>query len=135
MSNLPADPCAAHCPSRDLIDLVGDKWTLLVMRAVGEGIRRNGELKRRIEGISQKMLTQTLRGLERNGLVARTDLQTVPPHVEYRLTALGASLGTALSGIDRWLEANIDAFMEARRAFESKDHPDRHSRASEAQNV
>jgi len=113
-----ADPCNAHCPSRDLISLVGDKWTLLVMRAVGEGIRRNGDLKRRVEGISQKMLTQTLRGLERNGLVARRDLQTVPPHVEYSLTPLGTSLRAALSEIDRWLETNIDAFNEARCSFE-----------------
>jgi len=112
------DPCNEHCPSRDLIGLVGDKWTLLVMRAVGEGIRRNGDLKRRVEGISQKMLTQTLRGLERNGLVARRDMQTVPPHVEYTLTPLGTSLRAALSEIDRWLEANLEAFKQARCAFE-----------------
>ena len=120
MSDGAWDPCAAHCPSRDLIDLVGDKWTLLVMRAVGEGVHRNGALKRRIEGISQKMLTQTLRGLERNGLVARTDRQTVPPHVDYALTPLGLSLRAALSEIDRWLENNGAAFVSARRAFESR---------------
>ena len=118
MADYETNPCAAHCPSRDLIDLVGDKWTLLVMRAVGEGLHRNGELKRHIEGISQKMLTQTLRGLERNGLVARHDMQTVPPHVEYALTELGTSLRAALSEIDRWLDANIDAFMKARCDFE-----------------
>jgi len=116
-----ADPCSEHCPSRDLISLVGDKWTLLVMRAVSEGIRRNGDLKRRVEGISQKMLTQTLRGLERNGLVARHDMQTVPPHVEYTLTPLGTSLRTALIEIDRWLESNLGAFVQARCAFERAD--------------
>lgn len=111
-----ADPCSARCPSRDLIDVIGDKWTLLVLRMVGHGIARNGELKRRIEGISQKMLTQTLRGLERNGLIDRHDLQTVPPHVEYRLTSLGSSLRVALASLDHWLEDNVVAFVAARAA-------------------
>lgn len=118
MADYQPDPCHEHCPSRDLIDLIGDKWTLLVLRAVGEGIARNGALRRRVEGISQKMLTQTLRGLERNGLVIRHDLHTVPPHVEYRLSNLGDSLRSVLGGIDGWLEAHMADFVEARRAFE-----------------
>jgi len=68
------------------------------------------------------MLTQTLRGLERNGLVARHDMQTVPPHVEYTLTPLGTSLRTALIEIDRWLESNLGAFVQARCAFERADN-------------
>lgn len=102
------DPNPLHlaCPSRRLIELIGDKWALLVMPALKDGARRNGELMRMIEGISQKMLTQTLRELENAGLVERQVFDVVPPHVEYQLTPLGRSLGAALKGIDRWMEAN-----------------------------
>ena len=109
-----ADPCSARCPSRAFIELIGDKWTLLVLRAVGEGVHRNGALKRRVEGISQKMLTQTLRALESNGLVARIDRQTVPPHVDYALTELGLSLREVLGGIDTWLETHMADYLASR---------------------
>jgi DNA-binding HxlR family transcriptional regulator len=102
------DPNPLHlaCPSRRLIELIGDKWALLVMPALKDGPKRSGELMRLIEGISQKMLTQTLRALEEAGLVERQVFDVVPPHVEYRLTPLGRSLGETLKGIDRWMEAN-----------------------------
>ena len=111
-----ADPCSAHCPSRAFIELIGDKWTLLVMRAVGEGVHRNGALKRRVEGISQKMLTQTLRALEANGLIVRTDHGSVPPRVDYALTDLGLSLREVLAGIDRWLEDHMGDYLANRCA-------------------
>lgn len=108
MTDVRPDPNPLHmaCPSRRLIELIGDKWALLVMPALKDGPRRNGELMRMIEGISQKMLTQTLRDLENAGLVERRVFEVVPPHVEYRLTRLGRSLGVTLKGIDRWMEAN-----------------------------
>jgi DNA-binding HxlR family transcriptional regulator len=84
--------------------LLADKWSLLIINALGEGPRRNGELVRSVQGISQKMLTQTLRTLEQLHIVLRTDLQTIPPHVCYELTPLGQSLrGEAVSFI-RWVE-------------------------------
>jgi DNA-binding HxlR family transcriptional regulator len=107
MSIRPApNPLHLACPSRRLIELIGDKWALLVMPALKDGPKRNGELIRLIEGISQKMLTQTLRALEEAGLVERQVFEVVPPHVEYRLTPLGRSLGETLKGLDRWMEAN-----------------------------
>jgi DNA-binding HxlR family transcriptional regulator len=111
------DPCEAGCPSRDLLDLIGDRWSMLIMLVIGQGITRNGALKRRIGGISQKMLTQTLRALEANGLVERHDFATVPPHVEYALTPLGVSLQHALSPLFGWVEAHFDAVLRARTAF------------------
>lgn len=110
------DLCCGECPSRALLDLVGDRWSLLVMLVVGQGVRRNGELKRRISGISQKMLTQTLRALESYGVVARHDFQTVPPHVDYELTDLGRSLQCAIAPLPRWVEDNFDAVQAARAA-------------------
>lgn len=107
------DPYVAHCPSRALLEVIGDKWTLLLMPALAEGPKRNGELKRRIEGISQKMLTQTLRGLEENGLVRRIDFQQVPPRVEYQLTDLGRSLGVLVSQMDDWVVDNYYATIDA----------------------
>jgi DNA-binding HxlR family transcriptional regulator len=97
------NPLHHACPSRRLIELIGDKWALLVMPALKDGPKRNGELMRLIEGISQKMLTQTLRQLEEAGIVSRTVHDMVPPHVEYELTELGRSLGQALKALDRWM--------------------------------
>ena len=115
------DPCEADCPSRDILDLIGDRWSLLLLLVIAQGVHRNGELKRRVGGISQKMLTQTLRALEANGLVERRDFQTVPPHVEYHLTALGASLGEALTPLFGWIEREFDAVLAAREAFVGRE--------------
>jgi DNA-binding HxlR family transcriptional regulator len=111
------DPLAPDCPSRQLLDLIGDRWSLLVMMVVGQGVRRNGEMKRMIGGISQKMLTQTLRLLEAHGLVQRHDFQTVPPHVEYELTPLGHSLRAAMQPLHDWVETRFDEVQAARAAF------------------
>ena len=115
------DPCDAGCPSRDILDLIGDRWSLLLLLVIAQGVHRNGELKRRVGGISQKMLTQTLLALEASGLVERRDFRTVPPHVEYHLTELGVSLGAALTPLFGWIEREFDAVVAARVAFAGRE--------------
>lgn len=110
-----ADVWSVDCPSRRVLELIANKWALLLIPLLRGKPQRNNELLRKVGGISQKMLTQTLRELELNGLVLREDRQTVPPHVEYRLSPLGLSLSRTLIGVDRWAEANhaqIDAARE-----------------------
>jgi DNA-binding HxlR family transcriptional regulator len=97
--------------------LIAGKWPILILTALAEGPMRNGALMRRVGGISQKMLTQTLRELECNGLVIRTDHQTVPPSVEYRLSRMGRSLARTLTVLDRWAEQNFPALEAARATF------------------
>lgn len=101
------NPCSRQCPSRRFVELIGDKWALLVLHALTKEPRRNGELMREIEGISQKMLTQTIRQLELSGLVIRHDFKTIPPKVEYSMTELGKSFGTVIAELDHWLEKHI----------------------------
>lgn len=101
-----ANVFSVSCPSRRALELVANKWSLLLITALDAGPVRNNELLRRIEGISQKVLTQTLRELERNGLVQRVDRASKPLFVEYSLTPLGASLSEVLVTVDRWVEAN-----------------------------
>jgi len=115
----PADVWSAGCPSRRVLELIANKWALLVIPLLRGEPQRNNELLRQVGGISQKMLTQTLRELEFNGLVLRDDRHTVPPHVEYRLSALGLSLSKTLLVVDRWAESNhaeIDRAREEARA-------------------
>ena len=106
------------CPSRRALALVGDKWSVLVLAAVANGVSRNGALLRRVSGISQKMLTQTLRELERNGLVARTVFPEVPPRVEYELTAVGSTLYPLVRELCEWSMRHITEVEEARRRYE-----------------
>ena len=108
------DVLDAECPSRQVLDRIADKWTALVIRVLAEGTHRFGQLQRRVGGISQKMLTQTLRDLERDGLVERTVHPVVPPHVEYRLTPLGRSLRQPLDAICAWAEAHLGQMLAAR---------------------
>lgn len=98
----------------EVMDLVGDKWTLLVVYVLGEGALRFSELRRRTAPISQKMLTRTLRQLERHGMVTRTVLPTTPPQVEYALAELGRSFLAAASVVCAWTRDNIDALDAAR---------------------
>lgn len=114
-----ADVYAQACPSRAILELIADKWTLLILPALRQGRLRNGDLMRLIGGVSQKMLTQTLRELERNGLVNRIDHQEVPPRVEYELTELGRSLSDLMRKLDGWVEANLQAVLKARADFEA----------------
>ncbi|WP_052201593.1 helix-turn-helix domain-containing protein [Ensifer sp. ZNC0028] len=105
----------ASCSARHALELISTKWAILIMSALAAGPMRNGALLRKVEGISQKMLTQTLKDLERNGLVQRHDQQTNPPHVEYSLSAVGLSLSETLISLDRWAERNfpeLDRFRE-----------------------
>ena len=108
------------CSARDALDLIASKWAMLILPALVDGPMRNGALLTRIGGISQKMLTQTLRDLERNGLIIRQDMQTVPPHVEYRLSPLGVSLSGALAALDRWAERHFPELDAACDAFDRK---------------
>ena len=117
-----ANVYAAACPSRAILELIADKWTLLILPALMRGPRRNGDLMRLIGGVSQKMLTQTLRELERNGLLSRIDHHEVPPRVEYALTDLGRSLADTVRKLDSWAESNLPAVQTARGEFEKRGH-------------
>lgn len=107
-SQIVGDVFTAACPSRMVLGRVSNKWSLLLIDALGKGEMRNGELMRRIEGVSQKMLTQTLRELEEMNLVERHVFDAVPPHVEYRLSPLGELLRTVISQVDRWVENHLE---------------------------
>jgi DNA-binding HxlR family transcriptional regulator len=105
----------------DLIGRVADKWTMLILEVLAErGEMRFTQLGRLVEGISQKMLTQTLRLMERDGLVTRTVHPVVPPKVEYRLTELGLTLGAAFCGVWIWAAENIERIEQARRDFDGR---------------
>lgn len=114
------DAFVATCPTRQVMATVGDKWSGLVVNALAEGPRRHGELRSRIAGASQKMLTQTLRTLERDGLVSRTVTPSVPVRVDYELTALGRTLLPVLAALKAWSEAHIPEIMAARDAYEQR---------------
>ena len=103
-----------NCESRQALELISDKWTALVVYALVDGPRRHGELRRTVDGISQKMLTQTLRRMEGEGLVNREVLDRVPPHVEYSLTPLGRTLEKPLVAICEWAMEHLDELREAR---------------------
>ncbi len=109
-----------QCPPRQALDLIADRWTMIVIKALAEGIRRYGALHREIGGISQKMLTQTLRSLERDGLVRRTVYPVVPPKVEYALTPLGETLIEPLAAIGAWAERHMDEIVRARRRHDAE---------------
>jgi DNA-binding HxlR family transcriptional regulator len=111
----------AHCPTRRVLDRIADKWASLLVILLAERPHRFGELKRRIDGISQKMLTQTLRNLERDGLVNRQAFATVPVTVEYSLTPLGQSLVGPVSAIRAWAETHIEAVLAAQAEAERRD--------------
>jgi DNA-binding HxlR family transcriptional regulator len=115
---LPANPYNMHCPSRDLLDLVGGKWAILIVCCLQQGPVRTGALKRQVGGISQKMLTQTLRALERDGFVERISYPEVPPRVEYRLTALGQSFAELARTMEQWVIEHYPAIL-ARRSGEN----------------
>ncbi len=105
-----------HCESRQALDRIADKWTCLIVYALVDGPKRHGELRRAIDGISQKMLTQTLRSMEADGLVQRTVFDRVPPAVEYRLTPLGETLKDPLIAICRWAMEHLSELQQARQA-------------------
>lgn len=110
----------ANCPTRQVLDLIADKWATLIIGTLEQRARRFAELQRQIDGISQKMLTQTLRALERDGLVQRTVYAEVPPRVEYALTPLGRTLYEPIVALITWSEANIDAVKAARERYDQR---------------
>ncbi len=110
----------ANCGSRRVLDMLADTWTLLVISAIKYETRRYGEMQRMIEGISQKMLTQTLHKLERDGLLQRTVYPVVPPKTEYALTPLGKSLVPVLESMYDWSETNFDQVDIARRTYDDR---------------
>jgi len=99
---------------------VGDRWSVLVIVLLGSGARRFNEIKRSIEGISQQMLTRTLRGLERDGIVKRTILPSSPPQVEYALTSLGGSLSKPVLALGKWACEHIEEVNEAQKLFDER---------------
>ncbi len=110
-----SDP--AQCPVRNVLDQLGDKWSVLIITALAQHPYRFGELGREIPDISKRMLTQTLRELQADGLVERTVFPTTPPSVEYRLSEMGMSLIAPLSAMVDWAFANYPAIREARAEF------------------
>jgi DNA-binding HxlR family transcriptional regulator len=106
------------CELRELLDRLADKWSLLVVELLGQGTRRFSELRREIDGISQRMLTLTLRALERDGLVRRTVYPVVPPRVDYELTPLGTTLLDAVQGLVSWTREHRQDIAAARAAFD-----------------
>lgn len=114
------DAYARDCPTRQLLDLVGDKWSVLILLLLGEEELRFSRLKQRIAGISQKMLSQTLRSLERDGLVTRHAVATVPVTVSYRITPLGRELLGALQMMIDWAETRMPHVAAAQRAYDHR---------------
>jgi DNA-binding HxlR family transcriptional regulator len=109
-----------RCPSRAILAHVTGRWGSLVLAAVAEsGVLRFSELRDRIDGISEKMLAQTLRHLERDGLLVRTSRPVVPPHVDYRLSEMGAGVAEHVDGLVRWIEKNVRDLVSAQRDHDS----------------
>jgi DNA-binding HxlR family transcriptional regulator len=115
------DAFLATCPTRQMLATIAEKWTCLVVIALASGPHRHSELMRTISGASQKMLTQTLRELERDGLVRRTVTASVPVRVDYELTPLGLTLVPVLTAIKEWSETHIEEVMAARDAYETAE--------------
>ena len=115
----PGNVFSGACPARHVLAVIADKWALLLIHALAHGgTLRTAELRRRVEGISEKMLIQTIRRLERFGLVARQAYAEVPPRVEYSLTPLGHSLSEPIRAIDHWVERNVAEIVRAQQVFD-----------------
>ena len=108
------DLFAQQCPSREILKHVTSRWGVLVLLALLNGTQRFSELRRKIGGVSEKMLAQTLQWLEADGFVLRVSYPVVPPHVEYSLTPLGTEVGQRVVGLAEWIESNLPRILEAR---------------------
>jgi DNA-binding HxlR family transcriptional regulator len=106
---------AVECPSREILKHVTSRWGVLVLVALMEGTHRFSELRRKVGGVSEKMLAQTLQYLEKDGFVNRVSLPVVPPHVEYTLTPLGEQVGQQVSSLADWIETNLPKIMRAQQ--------------------
>jgi DNA-binding HxlR family transcriptional regulator len=107
---------ARDCPSREVLNHVCSRWGVLVLVVLLDGMHRFSELRRKIGGVSEKMLSQTLQSLEQDGFLDRKALPVVPPHVEYRLTPLGEEVALQVNGLTTWIEQNLPRIMDARQA-------------------
>jgi DNA-binding HxlR family transcriptional regulator len=122
MTVLLPDPASEDCRAlSSILGRVGDKWTVLIVVLLGDGPKRFNEIKRMVGGISQRMLTFTLRGLERDGLVKRTVFPTTPQRVDYELTKLGTTLGQAVEPLGLWARAHLSEILTSRERFDGKD--------------
>lgn len=124
---MPTQPAHQHDPAHSdcrgvasVLSRVGDKWSVLVIMMLGDGPRRFNELKRMIGGVSQRMLTLTLRGLERDGLVTRTVYPTIPPRVDYELTELGRGLSEPVKALGTWALTHLPEIQDAREKFDGE---------------
>ena len=113
-----------RCRVREILERVGDKWSLFVISCLGDGPKRFTALKRSVDGISQRMLTVTLRGLERDGIVSRTMYPVMPPRVDYELTPLGRTLLDAVGALMTWADAHLDEVDAARAAYDTRTMPE-----------
>lgn len=115
-----------ECPTRLALDRIADKWTVLIVGRLAQGTHRFGELRRDIDGISPKVLTQKLRELERDGIVTRKIYPSIPPKVEYNLTPLGQTLIQLLDAVRSWAESHIESVLSAQAAYDrlAKEEPD-----------
>lgn len=105
---------SADCPSREILSHITSRWGVLVLIALSDGTQRFSELRRKINGVSEKMLAQTLQALETDGFVDRISYPVVPPHVEYSLTPLGVEVQTQLTGLTDWVETNLHRIINQR---------------------
>lgn len=117
------DAMLQGCPTRNVMETVGGKWAALLVHALSGGPRRHGQLRTAVAGVSQKMLTQTLRELERDGLVTRTVTPSMPVRVDYALTDLGCSLVPVLGALKNWSETHIEQVLDARDRFDRSGSP------------
>ena len=119
-----ARPPLTDCRARDVLHRVGDKWSVFVIDRLGQGSQRFSELRRSIDGITSRMLTVTLRGLERDGLVTRTMHPVIPPRVDYELTPMGATLLETIQQLMDWADSHAGDIYEARQAYDAQHTPD-----------
>jgi DNA-binding HxlR family transcriptional regulator len=115
----PADPYSEKCPTRVVLDRIADKWTVLVLGLLSESPLRFNQLRREIGGLTQKMASQTLKGMERDGLVARKVTPTVPIAVEYSITPLGRTLAATVDGLRLWAQAHIGDVIKAQKRYDA----------------
>ncbi len=114
------DPYQQNCPTRMVLTRISDKWAVLILGVLQDEPTRFNQLRREIEGVSQKVLSQTLRKLERDGLVLRTVIPTTPVAVEYAITPLGRTLAATVDAIRVWSEAHIEDVLEAQKQFDAR---------------
>jgi DNA-binding HxlR family transcriptional regulator len=131
VSGGPARPPLTDCRARDVLQRVGDKWSVFVIDRLGQGSQRFNELRKSIDGITGRMLTVTLRGLERDGLVTRTVHPVIPPRVDYELTAMGATLLATIEQLVDWADGHADDIYAARSRYDRRHAPDEPCAAAE----